>query len=141
MLRGGCLCGALRYEIDVPLGPIVLCHCGSCRRASGSAFAANASLRADGFRWLAGREALVEHESSPGKTRAFCRACGSPLYSAHVSRPGELRVRLGTLDAGADPGAGPAAHIWVGEKAPWHEIHDDLPRFDAEPPEALVAPG
>lgn len=138
MLRGGCLCGAARYEIEGRLGPVVLCHCASCRRAGGTAFAANASVV--GLRIVAGAERVNEFESSPGKVRASCRDCGSSLYSADVSRPGVRRVRLGTLDD--DPGAKPAAHIWVGDQAPWYEIPDDgLQRFDGEPPPEYLAPG
>jgi hypothetical protein len=138
MLRGGCLCGAVRYEIEGPLGPVILCHCVQCRRASGTAFAANASVA--GLRIVAGENRVNEFESSPGKLRASCRDCGSALYSAQDSRPGVRRVRLGTLDD--DPGVKPAAHIWVGDKAPWFEIPDDgLQRFDAEPPPEYLAPG
>src|SRR5206468_1112580 len=56
----------------------------------------------------------------------FCRGCGSPLWSRRESEPEIVRIRLGLLDA--DPGRRPLAHAWVGEKAPWYEITDDLPR-------------
>ncbi len=132
MLNGSCLCGDVRYEIDGKLGPAGYCHCAQCRRASGSAFAANAPVRTKYFRLLAGKERIREYESSPGKFRAFCSRCGSPMYSRRTSEPELVRIRLGSIDG--DPGRRPLAHVWVGSKAPWFVITDDLPQFDAAPP-------
>jgi len=143
MLRGGCLCGEIRYEIGAPLGPAILCHCSQCRRASGSAFAANASVRAEALTLTAGHHALAEIESSPGKTRTFCHHCGSPIYTTHTARPGVRRIRLGTLDPDATPIPPPVAHIWLASRAPWYAPPeaDGLERFDEEPPAAYLAPG
>ncbi len=129
MLEGGCLCGGVRYRIEGKLGPAGYCHCKQCQRASGSAFAANAPARTQYFRLQSGNELLAEYESSPGKFRAFCRRCGSPIYSRRDSEPELRRIRLGTLDS--DPGRRPLAHVFVGSKAPWFTIHDSLPQFDA----------
>ena len=104
-ITGRCLCGAVQFEIDGRLGPAIYCHCSQCRRASGSAFAANASVRARYLRFRSGRDAIREYESTPGKFRAFCSRCGSPVYSRLASDPETFRIRLGTLDG--DPG--PAA--------------------------------
>src|SRR5437762_3351156 len=80
MLTGRCLCGGVRYEIDGEIGSVVCCHCSQCRRASGTAFATNASVRAEHFRLIAGQDLLTEYESSPGKFRAFrARRVDRPL--------------------------------------------------------------
>ncbi len=139
MLVGGCLCGAIRYEISGRLGPIICCHCSQCRRASGTAFATNASVAAESMVLVRGEDLLAAYESSPGKMRAFCRQCGSPLYTTHEALPGIRRIRLGTLDR--DPGAAPVAHIWVSSKAPWFEITDSLDQFAEWPPSSYLAPG
>jgi hypothetical protein len=74
---------------------------------------------------------LVErYESSPGRERCFCRKCGSPLVS--TDRGNVTEVVLGTVDG--DPGVRPGEHIFVRSKAPWYEIADALPRFEAWPP-------
>jgi len=127
MLAGRCLCGTVRYTIDGKLGPLAYCHCSMCRRANGSAFGANAAVRARYLRWLSGRDAITEYESSPGKLRAFCSTCGSPVYSRRVEEPDAFRIRLGTLDG--DPGRRAAAHFWVSAKAPWFDITDGLPQY------------
>jgi len=131
MHKGSCLCGAVRYEIAGELGPIVLCHCSKCRKASGSAFNAVAPVARRDFRLLSGGDAIARHESSPGVCLAFCRHCGSSLFSERDSLPDVLRLRLGTLDTPV--GARPSAHIFVASKADWYEILDGAPQYAERP--------
>lgn len=132
MPRGSCLCGAVRYEVRGSLGDIVLCHCSQCRKAQGGAFGANASVNAADFDLEDPETRLVEYESSPGKLRAFCGRCGSPIYSRLRSRPEVVRLRIGTLDTPID--GRPVAHIFAGSKAEWDTIDDGLPQFDGREP-------
>lgn len=75
----------------------------------------------------AGGELIREFESSPGKFRAFCTNCGSPLYGYLLAARDVIRIRLGTLDT---PFFGqPRAHTWVSDKAPWEPIDDRIPQF------------
>ena len=127
-LEGGCLCGAVRYRVAALAGPVLLCHCGQCRKAQGSAFAANAPVRTEDFTLLAGAEALVGYESSPGKWRSFCGRCGAPIHSRRDGLPGVLRLRVGSLDDDAAAALRPAGHIHVASKAAWWEIVDGLPQ-------------
>ena len=130
MHHGRCLCGQIEYEIDGDIGPIDYCHCSYCRRASGSAFASNATIMADTFRVRSGASLLKEYEASPGKLRAFCSNCGSPIFARRVDAPPFLRIRMGTLTS--DPHTTVTGHYDVESKAAWHVIADDgLPRFDA----------
>ncbi len=131
-IRGGCLCGAVSYEIPRPVaGPIVFCHCSRCRRARAAAHNANLFVELDRFRWLRGEDRVQAFKVPDAErfTQAFCRECGSP-----VPNVGALRVVVpaGSLDD--DPGVRPGLHIFVASKAPWFEIADDLPRYDAYPP-------
>jgi hypothetical protein len=130
MLTGSCLCGAVRFTVNGKLGPVIHCHCGTCRKAQGAAFMTSAPVRRKYFALVAGADSVTAYESSPGKQRCFCRTCGSPLWSTREDTPDILRLRLGLLDG--DPSRRPAAHIWVGDKAPWCEITDDLPRSAAD---------
>lgn len=132
MTNGHCLCGGVRFRIDAELAPIQLCHCAQCRRAQGSAFAANIPVPAAAFHLLAGEELLTAYASSPGKQRVFCSRCGSPVYSRRDARPDVLRVRAGLLD---EPLATrPGLHIHVASQAGWWTIADALPRHDASAP-------
>lgn len=128
MLTGQCLCGAVKFEYDGPVGPVSLCHCSQCRRAQGSAFSASAPLQAVRFRFTAGEDQVREFESRPGKYRAFCPTCGSPLYSRVDAIPGILRLRVGVIDGALGKAA--ESHIYVGSKSDWFEITDDLPSYD-----------
>ena len=126
MHTGRCLCGQIQYEIRGEIGPIDYCHCSYCRRASGSAFASNATISADAFVLCSGREVLKEYESTPGKFRSFCSNCGSPIYARVVAFPQLLRIRMGTVST--DPKSFPSGHYDVASKAPWFTITDDLPQ-------------
>lgn len=124
MLTGSCLCGRVRYEVTGPLGPIANCHCTQCRKASGASFATNASVGASTFRFVTGGDLVGRFESSPGQYRCFCTRCGSPLVKRYDAKPDEVRIRLGTFES--DPGTRPVMHVFVGSKAPWTVIDDDL---------------
>ena len=131
MLKGSCLCNAIQYEIHGELGPTMMCHCSKCRKANGSAYAVNAVVKTDEFHFVKGKEFVTEFESTPGVFRSFCKQCGSPLYSRRPSQPDLLRLRIGTLDTPVD--VKPLAHIFVGSKASWDEIHDDIPQYEERP--------
>lgn len=131
MLKGSCLCNSIQYEIHGELGQAMMCHCSKCRKANGSAFAVNAAVKADEFKIISGQEFVTEFESTPGVFRSFCKTCGSPLVSRRPSQPDVLRLRIGTLDTPVK--VKPVAHIFVGSKALWDEIHDDIPQFNERP--------
>ncbi len=127
MIRGGCLCGAVRFEADeIPL--LTHCHCSLCRKVSGAAFSTTACLPSSRFRFLAGAD-LVETYRHPQSvfTNSFCRTCGSaaPWVAAEE---GHAFIPAGLLDD--DPQVRPALHMFVGSKAPWWSITDDAPQFD-----------
>jgi len=132
MYQGGCLCGAVRYEIDGPIHHIIFCHCSQCRKAQGSAFATNGIVKEQDFRLVAGEQTLTAYEWPPGKTRHFCSVCGSPIISKSDARPDQVRVRIGTIES--DIAERPMAHIFVTSKANWEELDDDLPRYESHEP-------
>ena len=131
-IHGSCLCRGVRYEIDGDLALPGYCHCSICRKVHGSAFGAYANARSAEFRWTAGEDLVSKYESSPGSFRCFCSRCGSPLAAMVANEPEFVGVTLGTLDDAA--GVQPIAHIFVGSKAPWYTITDDLMQFEEWPP-------
>ncbi len=125
-LSGSCECGAVRYLVADAFRYAMNCHCSRCRAATGSAFKALAGIEREQLELTSGADGLlVVGEETLNDTR--CAACGSLLYS--VVRDGAyVHVALGSLvDA---PSIRPAHHIFVGSKAPWFEITDDLPQFE-----------
>jgi hypothetical protein len=105
------------------------CHCSACRAATGSAFKPFAGIEREKLTIIEGSDQLmVFGEDELNNTR--CRVCGSLLFS--VVRDGAyVHVALGSLVD--EPGIRPTKHIFVGSKAPWFEITDDLPQFDEYP--------
>jgi hypothetical protein len=132
MIEGSCLCGGVHYEYAGGFGTITVCHCSDCRKAQGSISVA-APVDAAQLRWTRGKELLREYESSPGKKRAFCSHCGSPMYSRRDGEPGVLRLRMGTIDTPVQ--ATPVAHIFTAGLPPWAALDDDLPRYERLEPE------
>lgn len=128
MYEGGCLCGNIRFEISGPINNIVYCHCSQCRKAQGSAFATNGIVKASEFNIISGLDTLTGYESTPGQTKYFCKHCGSPIMSKTLSKPDQVRVRLGTIDS--DITERPSAHIFVTSRANWEEIAGDLPQYE-----------
>ena len=131
MHTGSCLCGGIEYRLDVEPQQIQICHCQQCRKAQGTPFATNAPVPSAAFHIVRGSELLSEFESSPGKWRAFCRRCGSPIYSRRDSMPEVVRVRAGTINEPLR--ARPVAHFHVASKCNWWDIADGLPQHDAVP--------
>lgn len=115
-MKGSCLCGTVAYEIDQLDMPIRHCHCRTCQKAHAAAFATTAGVMREHFRWLAGEGTRASFESSPGKRRWFCSACGSHLVAEREGQP-HVIVRVATLDD--DPVARPEAHIWAAHDSPW----------------------
>ncbi|MCP5358878.1 MAG: GFA family protein [Pseudomonadales bacterium] len=136
MFDGSCLCGKVKYKLLGEPGAFGYCHCTSCRKASGSAHAANAPIDRSLFQIIQGKSHIREYESSLGKFRAFCTNCGSPLYAYLTEAPDVLRVRLGTIDT---PFMGqPQAHTWVSDKAPWEPIEGKIPQFEKWAPKSVL---
>ncbi len=136
---GRCLCGRVRFEIRGEIGAFAYCHCTSCRRASGTAFAANGPVREADLEWLSGRDEIGEYESSSGKFRAFCRGCGSPIYARQAGAPGWFSIRLGLIDD--DLANRATAHFNVSEKAAWYSVTDDLPQYAGDTTASQVERG
>ncbi len=126
MLSGECLCGAVRYEVEDAFHYALNCHCSRCRKATGSAFKPLGGIERDRLRVVKGAEGLMIFGDESGHD-AHCRHCGSLLYS--LVREGRyVHVALGTLVD--DPSIRPSAHIFVGSKAPWFTITDELPQYE-----------
>ncbi|HET6174639.1 MAG TPA: GFA family protein [Gaiellales bacterium] len=126
VLGGGCWCGAVRYEVADAFRYAANCHCSRCRAATGSAFKPFAGIERAKLQVSRGLDAVtICGDENWNDTR--CRECGSFLFS--VVRDGAyVHVAMGSL---ADvPAIRPTHHIFVGSKAPWFEITDDLPQYD-----------
>ena len=124
---GGCLCGAVRYEISGTMRKVVYCHCEQCRKTSGH-FVAATAVDHDQLRFVED-SGLAWYKSSDIADRGFCNLCGSSLFW----RPGHgkyMAVMAGALDAPTQLAS--REHIHVADASDYYEIADGLPQFPHE---------
>lgn len=126
MLMGQCRCRAVTYEVADAFAYALNCHCSNCRRATGAAFKPLAGIRIDDITITEGADHVMA-VGDAAQPYVHCGKCGSLLYA--VVRDGAYaHVTMGTLVD--TPSIRPTHHIFVGSKAPWFEITDDLPQYD-----------
>ncbi len=122
---GRCLCGAIRFQAQGKPLWVAHCHCASCRRQTGCAVATFVGYPADQVRYTQGTPTAFA--SSPDVRRTFCERCGTPLAYGGDRAQGEIHLYVATLD---DPESfTPTVHVHVGERLPWFDTKDDLPRY------------
>ncbi len=131
---GGCLCGGVRFEVELPFRRANHCHCSRCRKHSGTFGLTQGRVARERFRLLDGEELLcVFRPEGEAAVKVFCSVCGSSLFGGHWPEGDEVSVRLGALEG--DPGIRPEYHSFVDSRAAWDELPDDgLPRYPAGPP-------
>ena len=120
-LRGSCLCGAVAYEVDLPLARFVRCWCSRCRKASGASPTTNAYVAPDAFRWTRGADRVARYDLPTARSFAtgFCTTCGAPL--PHSTRSGrEVVIPAGSLDD--DPGIVPTETAFPENRAAWAQV-------------------
>jgi hypothetical protein len=125
-LAGSCFCGAVRYAVADEFAYAANCHCSNCRRTTGSAFKPFAGIERDKLVVTEGGDNLMIFGDHNGND-THCKVCGSLLYSL-VRAGAFVHVAMGTL--ADDPTIRPTAHIFVGSKAPWFAITDNLPQYE-----------
>jgi hypothetical protein len=124
LLEGRCECRAVRYEVADEFLYAANCHCSNCRASTGAAFKPFAGIERAKLRVTAGADTLLVWGDDAGN-HTRCAVCGSLLYSV-VRDGGYVHVAMGSLVD--EPSIRPEGHIYVGSKAPWFEITDDLPQ-------------
>ena len=119
MIRGGCQCGFVRYEITEQPSGLTVCHCIACQKQSGSAFGMSLDIPTRAFRLLAGSVKTFEVVCHSGRNKvcAFCPECGSRI--SHQSEHG-MSIKAGTLDDTSH--LSPEAHYWTKRRQRWVDI-------------------
>ncbi len=125
LTSGGCLCGAVRYEVKGPLRDVVNCHCGMCRRSHGN-FGPHSKARKVNIT-ITKSDGLAWYKTSDIARRGFCRECGSGLFWEPFDFDA-TGIIAGSLDAPS--GLKTIGHIFVGEKSDFYEIADNLPQYE-----------
>lgn len=124
MLRGGCFCGAVRYETSAAPTHETSCHCSVCRRTTGAPYVTWFTVARSEFRLLQGEP--TEFGSTPKGRRTFCPRCGTQLTFRHEDRADEIDVTTCSLDAPEH--LPPRDHTHTDAKLAWVALGDDLPK-------------
>ena len=122
-MQGHCLCGAVRFEVDLPVFACVHCHCESCRRQCSAPMTTYLGVEDGKWRWLSGTPKVFH--SSPGIERSFCGDCGSPLTFRSSKLSGVMHFYVAAME---EPEAfSPTLHTAQEEQLPWLKLDDGLP--------------
>jgi len=129
-VTGGCLCGAIKYELAEAPAMMGVCHCKNCQRQAGSAFSTLAGVAKEQFRFVTGEPKLyLDGDTKSGNQveRYFCGNCGSPIYSALGSQPDSIFLKTGTMDDTSS--FAPQFHVWCDTRQNWFDLPDGVPQM------------
>jgi hypothetical protein len=127
-IKGGCLCGGVRYTAEADPTSATVCHCWDCQQFTGSAFCRAGS----GAQEAVSIEGTLKTFTSIGGSgspilRHFCPGCGSSIAEASGARPKSIILNVGTFDNPAV--AKPGREIFRDDALPWLAVHGEIPRF------------
>jgi hypothetical protein len=134
MLRGGCLCGAVRYECTGNPEDASYCHCDDCKRATGGPYTVGVLVQAAALRIVSGQVKGYTTTADSGRwiTREFCPNCGSPLFTRAEKCPDHVFLKAGSLD---EPElVKPSSQTWTTRAVPWATIDENLPCYPQSGP-------
>src|SRR3954467_203552 len=129
---GSCLCGAVTFAVTPPFSAFRYCHCSRCRKASGSAHAANLFLPREQFEWLQGQDNVKRYDHAPSQRFSvwFCADCGCRVPHEIRTRD-DMLIPAGLLDR--DPGVRPENNIFWASKAAWYQEPHEMACFEEYP--------
>jgi hypothetical protein len=126
-ISGACLCGAVRFEVQLPTLFCAHCHCTMCQRNHGAGYVTWFGVKPEQMKLLQGDDRLVGHRSSEHGTRSFCGACGSSIFCENAEHPDRLDIVLASVEGEIDQA--PQAHVFYSDRASWIQVGDALPKL------------
>ena len=128
MASGSCLCGAVRFDAELPSKWVAHCHCSLCRRAHGAAFVTWVGMDASRVALDDADQVLRWYASTPGAERGFCSRCGSMLFFRSQRWAGELHIARALFHGEVD--RAPQVHVFWDAHVDWVALDpaDGLPR-------------
>lgn len=129
-VSGSCLCGAVRFSIQIPVLFCGHCHCTMCQRNHGAAYVTWIAVTRDQLRFDEGEHALTRYPSSDHGFRSFCSHCGSSLFFESTHHADRVDIPLANLHGPVDKQ--PQLHVHFDDRASWVHAEDGLPRLGGE---------
>jgi hypothetical protein len=132
-IKGGCLCGQLRYTASAEPVFTGVCHCKNCQKESGTAFNVVVAVPRSAVS-IEGSPRTYASKGDSGKDyiRRLCPNCGSTLLSEPAALPGVAVLRAGTLDDTS--WLKPSMEIYCDSAQPWVQLGGGMQRFPKMPP-------
>ena len=130
-LSGNCECRKVSFEINQEINYFSYCHCSQCRRSHGSAFASFIEVEKSFFNYKSGIQNTKTYASSQDCERVFCEICGSNIMFFNKNKSEKYYISVGAING--DISLPEAHHVYVGSKASWYEINDNLKQHDTLP--------
>ena len=133
-IAGGCLCGAIRYEINGEPFRTANCHCDDCRKATGSAYATILFFKEEQIKILQGTPKTFEHLADSKNTmiKEFCSNCGSQVFGSGAMFPGVKDVTVGSIDDASF--VKPEVNLYTDHALICSHIDDEIDNFPGMPP-------
>jgi hypothetical protein len=135
MVEGSCLCGSVKYKVELIPEKIFNCHCKFCRKAHGADYVTVALAKASTLEIFEESSSLKEYKNAIGGYRAFCVNCGSRLMNYADDKNIWLCIVLATVDTPTN--LEPVAHVNIESKASWCQPYEGIPSFEGLPPGIL----
>ena len=132
-VTGACHCGQIRYEADIDLAAVSICHCTDCQKITGSSFRVNVPAKKENFKLLAGvpKTYVKTAESGARRLQAFCEHCGTSIYATTEVDQKVFGLRVGALDQRQQ--LVPQKQIWSDSAVPWLDRIAGLPSVPKQP--------
>ncbi|WP_444902388.1 GFA family protein [Microbulbifer sp. SSSA007] len=128
-IKGGCHCGSVAWEFDLPIKTVVKCHCSMCRKLQGSDHSTYAVVPKEQFSLSKGEDSVISYQATEKSCKNFCSTCGTPTHLINGKHfPADFVLPLGVIKNYTDELA-PQIQVYTSEKPPWSNIHDDVPLF------------
>lgn len=129
---GGCLCGAVRYEVTELPKSAGICHCRTCQQTTGSASYPFIAVWSDALS-ISGEYKEYTSIGQSGKPvhRGFCAQCGSLLFGRPEAWPSIRTVAASSLDSPEE--YKPLVHVWTENAQPWDYMDPELKSFARNP--------
>lgn len=128
-LTGGCLCGAVKFEIYGEILSVINCHCSKCRKFHGTVSSYTSTDRVNlnmtqekGLKWYQSTQ-----DETPNVYRGFCRECGSSLFWDPRGKK-NISIAAGALDSPTHLKT--TCHVWISQKGDYYEITDNLQQHE-----------
>lgn len=132
MAEGSCLCGHIKYRVELFPERTFNCHCKYCRKVHGAAFATLTLADGNTLEIIEGHKYIKEHKNAIGGFRSFCSECGTRLMNYGPDKSKYLSVCLSSIDS--EVNFTPVAHVNLESKAAWYEPYDGIACFEGFPP-------